>query len=251
MPMQLHIQQEANAESTAPQGRRGAAVGAATAVAGPSLADTSQREAMAVAGLVSVLLLIGGLAAVGSPSFVPYILLSCSALIAISTVFFTALHGPQGSDLSSGYSRAELEDRIETLEDLRWQARDDADHLQALLDGQTEIIIERDCAGQITFANRAFCNMFAVSLESVLGRPFHPRVLARDGAANRSGRDGEVLPQWACPLPEKIKAAGDVRWIDWSHRWVGSAETGDVGLQTVGRDINRSAPPRQGPGTGA
>lgn len=235
--MQLHIQQERHAGSLAPRGLRAAFAGGVTAAAAPPVAGAAQSEATAVAGLVSVLLLIGGLAAAGSPSVVPYMLLSGSALIAIAMTFLAVLQRHPDSVSHSGYSRAELEEKIETLEDLRWQARDDADHLQALLDGQTEIIIERDAVGRITFANRAFCAMFAVSLESVLGRPFRPRVLARDDDAPRSERDGDRLPDWACPLPEKIEAADEVRWIDWSHRWVGSAETGDLGLQSVGRDV--------------
>lgn len=235
--MQLQIQQEAQAGSTAPHRLRGAFAGVAPGAGGPAVPGAAEREAMAVAGLVSVLLLLGGLVAAGSPSLVPEILLAGSALVAIATVFVTVLHRSPGALTDSGYSRAELEEKIETLEDLRWQARDDADHLQALLDGQTEIIIERDSAGRVTFANRAFCNMFAVHLEDVLGCPFHPKVLARDHAPKRLEGGGDGLPDWARPLPEKIKAADDVRWIDWSHRWVGSAETGDVGLQSVGRDI--------------
>ena len=137
----------------------------------------ARRSTIAIAVLVSVLLAVCGLAASGSQSSVPLLLLFSSSTVAIATTV-TLLNWELrfgARKLSrSGYSKNELEQKIETLEDLRWQARDDADHLQALLDAQAAIILKRDANGKITFVNRTFCKAFGVGLTDVTSKSFWP-----------------------------------------------------------------------------
>lgn len=195
------------------------------------------RTALAVSGLVSVLLLIFGLVAIGSTSVVPSILLALSAMVAIGAAFSAVVIWPQSGTFHIGLSKTDLEDKIERLEDLRWQARDSADHLQALLDGQSDIIIKREASGKIVFANRAFCSMFAVQLEDVLKRPFHPEIVAHaTNIASAEPAAGD-LPAWAQPSIEKIGTADGPRWIEWSHRWLDDPQTGVLAVQSVGRDV--------------
>ncbi len=188
-------------------------------------------------GLVAVLLFVTGLAAVGSPSNVPYILMALPALVAIGLLGIATLNGPARAIVSRRHSSNELEERIEVLEDLRWQARDTADHLQALLDNQPDIIIIRDARGHITFANRAFCTLFDICLAEVLGAPFQPKVVARDARAEAGDARRANLPTWALPQLEEIATADGPRWIEWSHRRLDNPQTGAIGIQSVGHDI--------------
>ncbi|MGI9477974.1 MAG: response regulator [Hyphomicrobiaceae bacterium] len=195
------------------------------------------RTAVAVSGFASLLLLMLGLVAVGHQSIVPFVLLTLSASLASGACLAMVSIWPAASAYGAGYADTDLEDRIERLEDLRWQARDNADRLQALLDGQADIILKRDTSGKIVFANRTFCNMFAVQLEDVLKKPFHPEVVARCHDAMPSENAAERFPCWARPSIEKVETIDGARWIEWSHRWLDDPQTSEAAIQSVGRDV--------------
>ena len=140
-----------------------------------------------------------------------------------------------------------LEERIEVLEDLRWQARGDADYLKALLDEQSDILIRRDLEGRVKFANRAFCRAFEISPAEIIDRPFAPVVLDRD-ATFTSGADVDdlpdrepgpsgVMPIWASPATERIATSRGPRWIKWSHKRVDLGSGAGWEVQTMGRDV--------------
>ena len=76
-----------------------------------------------------------------------------------------------GSDGVHG-SGARIERRLEQLQDVRWELSENETRYRALLDTQDEAIVRRDEAGNLTFANKAFLDMFAAKGDSVLGRPF-------------------------------------------------------------------------------
>lgn len=138
---------------------------------------------------------------------------------------------------TSGVTNAELAEKIETLEDLRWQARDTADHLQALLDSQSDIIIRRDCSGRLTFANRAFCTKFGLQLSGSIGKPFNCRPIERDRVLSDADLRETGLPAWAEPVTEKLKTNEGLRWIEWSHRRVHDTHSNEIAIQTIGRDV--------------
>ncbi|MFY0615460.1 MAG: hypothetical protein JXQ99_28285, partial [Hyphomicrobiaceae bacterium] len=197
----------------------------------------SHQSALAISGLVSALLAAHGLVALGFGSVVPIILLCLSVTVAVATIFFVAITWPISEDIEFNFSKTDLEEKIEQLEDLRWQARDNADHLQALLDGQADIIIKRDTAGKVVFANRTFCNKFSVQLEDVLRRPFHPEIVARAPVTASMGVLGADMPDWARPSIEKIETVDGARWIEWSHRWLDNTQAGAAAVHSIGRDI--------------
>ena len=195
------------------------------------------QSALALSGFVSALLAFLGLVSIGFDSAVPVMLLVLSITVALVAIIHAVVAWPRSENFDLNSSKRDLEEKIEQLEDLRWQARDNADHLQALLDGQSDIIIKRDTAGRVVFANRTFCNKFAVQLEDVLKRPFHPEIVARSpDAASTDARTAD-MPNWAQPSIEKIETVDGARWIEWSHRWLDDTQAGEAAVQSVGRDI--------------
>jgi PAS domain S-box-containing protein len=189
--------------------------------------------------LVAALLLIAGVSALGMPSIVPEFLLAGAACLAIGTTILglaksrsTALDRYDVVDPKV----AKLEGKIEALEDLRWQARDNADHLQALLDGQSDIIVRRDQAGRVNFANRAFCKRFEMELARAIGRPFHPKVLESVPATDRNKGAGN-LPTWAAPVIERYRTDIGLRWIEWTHQTIPGEPGEPAAVQSIGRDI--------------
>ena len=200
----------------------------------------TSRPSIAIAGLVAMVLAVCGLSAAGSQSYLPLFLCASSSIIAIAAIFASLDWKRQlapNSVGSLGLSRAELEQKIETLEDLRWQAQDDADRLQALLDAQTAIILKRDAGGNITFVNRSFCAAFDVSMSEVVSKPFRPHVLETAEPARILNLQMSKLPTWARFEVQHVEMAGGSRWIEWTHRRIEDIHGGDGGIQTIGRDV--------------
>ena len=53
-----------------------------------------------------------------------------------------------------------IERRLERLQDVQWELSENETRYRALLDTQDEAIVRRDEAGNLTFANKAFLDMF-------------------------------------------------------------------------------------------
>src|SRR4029077_13220701 len=95
---------------------------------------------------------------------------------------------PPAHDLPAEFDRfvrigERLERGLEELKDIQWQIRENESRYRDLLDNQADVILRRDAQGRLTFVNRAFCGVFGLEREEVLGRTFAHRVLAGDGVA--------------------------------------------------------------------
>ena len=200
-----------------------------------------ERTQLAVIGLVALLLLLAGLVGWNAVSIVPNLFLAASAALAICANFYVAafrsLAKSPFNKTIHGNARLHAEQEIEKLEDLRWQARDNAMHLRALLDGQSDIIIQRDAKARVTFANRAFCKLFDRSLTDIIGKPFNADVLEAVAVEPSSDGNGGPMPDWARTSLEKVATNRAPRWIKWTHRYIVDAETGAQDIQTFGRDV--------------
>ena len=192
--------------------------------------------------LVAVLLFGCGLAGWDPAGDVDTLFTAVAAVVALATAGLSIRQR-----LHKAPAPFSLEERIEVLEDLRWQARGDADYLKALLDEQSDILIRRDLNGMVKFVNRAFCRAFDVSSAELADRPFGPVVLDRDatftsGADVADGSDwpygsSDVMPAWAAPVTERIETSRGPRWIKWSHKRVDLGPGAGWEVQTMGRDV--------------
>ncbi|MCB1510899.1 MAG: response regulator [Hyphomicrobiaceae bacterium] len=117
-----------------------------------------------------------------------------------------------------------LEQRMERLEDMRWELRDSDARFRALLDAQADVIIRRDANGRVTFVNRAFKQKFAIDEAELLGRPFDPEVLERD-----AGAEGAEVVRHA--------TAEGPRWFAWQTARVPHPDGLTFDIQAVGRDV--------------
>ena len=189
--------------------------------------------------LVAVLALGCGVAASGGAERLDTMFAGIAAMLALAALTVSAC-SPSGSrrELSP------LEERIERLEDLRWQAKGDADYLRALLDEQNDIIIRRNREGVVKFVNRTFCRVFDISVSDISGHRFEPIVIDRDGAlvgaqegASGAGpRDGS-LPAWAEAATQRLATSRGSRWIEWHHKRVALPSGVGSEIQSVGRDV--------------
>jgi PAS domain S-box-containing protein len=124
-----------------------------------------------------------------------------------------------------------LDRRIERLQDLQWELRDNEARHRDLLDSLDDMIVRRNTKGQLTFANRAYCRFFDVAAADLLGQTWKPPVLATEGAL-LTGADPQRLRSYC----ELVLAGGEPRWIEWDERVI-APDGGENETQGIGRDV--------------
>ena len=126
-----------------------------------------------------------------------------------------------------------LAHRLEQLQDLQWELNENEARYRALLDAQDDMILRRDGAGHLTFANTAFIKMFGVTPEAVLDKPFRLRVREGGGNAPLSAM-GNLRHQRFTQL---VETAIGPRWIEWEEQLVPAADGSNFEVQSIGRDV--------------
>ena len=140
--------------------------------------------------------------------------------------------GQVEADAMSGLG-ARIERRLEQLQDTQWALSENETRYRALLDTQEDMILRRDAAGSLTFANKAFLAAFGVSAEAVLGRPFPIR--SCDGNDHPSlSPTGSTRNQ---RFTQQVQIGPERRWIEWEEHLVPAADGTSFEVQSVGRDI--------------
>src|SRR5882672_594729 len=117
----------------------------------------------------------------------------------------------------------------ETLADRNWELQEAEQRARSLFESQGDLIVLRDAAGHITFANDAYCELAGQPRSALLGSPFRPVVLEQgDTAMDRNGT--RIHDQ-------KIATELGPRWIAWREGLVRSDAGRPAEMQSVGRDV--------------
>jgi len=132
-----------------------------------------------------------------------------------------------------GRAAARMQERLEHLQDLQWELKDNEARYRGLLDAQDDMILRRDDAGRLTFANKAFLNTFALAADEVIGKPFAVDVL-EGGAAKPLSTSDEVRQ---LRFTQRVATAVGERWIEWEEQLVPGSDGSSFEVQSVGRDI--------------
>jgi PAS domain S-box-containing protein len=126
-----------------------------------------------------------------------------------------------------------IERRLERLQDAQWELSENESRYRALLDTQEDAIVRRDENNHLTFANKAFLDMFAVSADEVLGKPFAVELCEASDVVPLSVND-EIRHQ---RFMQHIFTASGSRWIEWEEQLVPAPAAGRFEVQSVGRDV--------------
>jgi PAS domain S-box-containing protein len=121
----------------------------------------------------------------------------------------------------------ELRGRAEELADRNWELKEAEERARSLLETQGDVIIRRNGAGVITYANETFSKLSGRSLAEVVGSPVGLRVLEE--------RDFSLLPDGTRVSDQKIATPDGERWIAWREVMVRAGKEPQV--QSVGRDV--------------
>jgi len=117
----------------------------------------------------------------------------------------------------------------ETLADRNWELKEAEERARSLFESQSDLIVLRDEAGRITFANDAFCALAQRPRADLVGNVFTLPVLEQGDAAIET--DGTRVHD------QKIASALGPRWIAWRESLVRRDANRPAEMQSVGRDV--------------
>jgi PAS domain S-box-containing protein len=121
-----------------------------------------------------------------------------------------------------------LEAEVEGLQDRVWQVSESEELYRGLVEAQLDVIVQRDGAGRITFANEGYASLVGRPRETLIGARTCPRVTEIGRVRPRP--DGAKL------VDEAIETADGVRWFAWIENPV-HAKNGAIEILRAGREI--------------
>ena len=163
----------------------------------------------------------------GEPTYDPYLFATGSAGLFAVACTATAFLLYRNRLLRAEFRR--LEQRAEELADLNWELKDVEERARSFLEAQGDVIVRRDSAGLITYANDAFCALAARGRDALIGTDFALPVLEQGDTALACD-DARVHDQ-------KIATPDGGRWIAWREVTVKLGPDGNAEVQGVGRDV--------------
>jgi PAS domain S-box-containing protein len=121
----------------------------------------------------------------------------------------------------------DLETRLDEAADRNWEIREAQERTKSFFEAQDDVIVRRNGAGAITYANDAFCALAGHAREDLLATNFALPVVEQGEAS--------LLADGTRALDQKIAVRDGARWIAWREVTVRS--DGDSEMQSVGRDV--------------
>jgi signal transduction histidine kinase/CheY-like chemotaxis protein len=117
----------------------------------------------------------------------------------------------------------------EALSDRNWELKEAEERARSILESQGDLIVRRDSAGRITFANDAYCALVHRSRRDLIETTFVPEILKQG--------DTGVLIDGTRVHDQQIAGPLGPRWIAWRECWVRIDADKPAELQCVGRDV--------------
>jgi signal transduction histidine kinase/CheY-like chemotaxis protein len=120
-----------------------------------------------------------------------------------------------------------LETRLDQEADRNWEISEAQERTKSFFEAQGDVIVRRDGAGNITYANDAFCALAGRPREQLLAGAF--RLPVEEAGETR------LLPDGTRVQDQKITSPSGSRWIAWREVTI-RADSGSE-IQSVGRDM--------------
>jgi signal transduction histidine kinase/DNA-binding response OmpR family regulator len=137
---------------------------------------------------------------------------------------------------------ANLTQRVELSEDRAWELHESEERYRSITETLGDLVLHRDAAGLVTFANPAIAAALGVDARDMIGKPFAPRLLegelpgAPAGSAG-SGADAALPAIWPSGTAREIciDTPTGPRWYRWIDLPERQPERG--ACRSVARDI--------------
>ena len=131
--------------------------------------------------------------------------------------------------------KADLEASVRALQHRQRELVASEQRFRGLVDAQGDVILRKAADGRLTFVNDAFCIVFGVTRDQVIGQR-----LSIEAHPDESGAPNAYAPSGGQPrirYDQRIKTRDGWRWFAWED-YVIRNEAGGLGeTQSVGRDI--------------
>jgi PAS domain S-box-containing protein len=124
---------------------------------------------------------------------------------------------------------ARLEARIEELGDRNWELKELAERSRTFLEALGDVIVRRDAAGRITYANDAYGRLAGHAPDALIGAGTSLTLLEQGPVT--ALHDGTRMHD------QKIACPDGPRWIAWRDVEIRDAASGLSEVQSVGRDV--------------
>ena len=134
-----------------------------------------------------------------------------------------------GRNRELGAEVRRLDERAEQLADSNFELKDAEERARSLLEAQGDVIVRRDGAHRITYANDAFCALTGQTREQILGSLCALPLLEQGEIA--VAEDGTRIHD------QKLMTAEGERWIAWREVAVRDVSADRTEIQSVGRDV--------------
>jgi PAS domain S-box-containing protein len=116
---------------------------------------------------------------------------------------------------------------LEHAQDALWEAREREERYRSLIEGHGDLLLRRDAAGRVVWANDAFVALAGEPLERLIGSSFALPGSISVEHATASG---------AQSYDQEVETPHGTRWIAWVETPVRAA-SGGAEIQAVGRDV--------------
>jgi PAS domain S-box-containing protein len=110
---------------------------------------------------------------------------------------------------------------------------------RGLVESQQELIARVDTEGRFTYVNDAYCLMFGVTCDELIGKTnFTPLIYPDDLPQTLEALKELDHPPYRIMIDQRALTAQGVRWIEWEVVAIRDEEGHTIEFQAVGRDIH-------------
>jgi signal transduction histidine kinase/CheY-like chemotaxis protein len=124
---------------------------------------------------------------------------------------------------------ARLEEQVEDLGDRNWELKEAAERSRSFLEALGDVIVRRDAAGRITYANDAYGRLAGRAPEALIDTG-HALTLIEQGPIT-------ALPDGTRMHDQRIAGPDGARWMSWRDVALRDDVSGTSEIQSVGRDV--------------
>jgi PAS domain S-box-containing protein len=165
----------------------------------------------------------------------PDIIVAVLAMLGLASAGFVLRAQQLGSRQQALFDETIARDRaeIELLSDRMWELRESQEHFRGLIDALGDLVVHRNRAGQIVFANKVFADLIGVEQSQLPGKTL-----------TQLGVDFGVVPDAAFAQGEflsstdvEIQTKDGPRWYSWIELSARDVELKTASHRAIARDI--------------
>ena len=197
----------------------------------PELPKRRSLRLLSLGAALAIIVLAGTARLTGATDFLVISLLFVGMLCL--AVFARALRDEGRARTVIAENAARNRAEVETLADRMWELQESEERLRGLIDALGDIVVHRNQAGGIVYANKVFAALVGIDQRDLAGQTLM-----------QLGVDVGVVPDEAFSAGEclsstdvAIRSANGVRWFSWIEFSARDQASGEVSHRAIARDI--------------